>query len=69
MTVRGEGVTVQFLSAATAAFRFGRVLAEISSSVLRLDTRLARWNSDAAGGRSAGDDSGEGAALLAAATD
>ena len=46
MIVRGEGVTVQFLSAAMAAFRFRHVLAEISPSVLRLDRRLAQWNSE-----------------------
>ena len=42
--VRGEGVTVQPLWAATAAFRFGRVLADISSLTERLDTRLMEWN-------------------------
>ena len=58
----GEGVTVQFFCAAAAAFRFGRVLADISSALLRLETRLMGWNSDAAGAGGVGDVSGEGAA-------
>ena len=41
--VRGEGVTVHPLWAAAAAFRFGRVLAGISSLAERLDTRLMEW--------------------------
>ena len=62
LRVRGEGVTVQLLRAAAAAFRFGRVLADISSALLRLDTRLMEWNRDAVGAQGVGDDSGEGAA-------
>ena len=45
------------------------MLAEISLSLLRLDTCLMGWNSDAAGTPGNGDDSGEGAAGLALATD
>ena len=66
---RGEGVTVHLFWAATAAFLFGRMLAKISSSLVRLEVRLMGRNSAAAGTRDAGDASGEGAARLASATD